>query len=95
MIVDCHVNVYEDAQILPLHLEVTRFARAEAVELPPAASSPAPAAPGWPAPAELVAHLASDDDYLDEVVSALLANPDATRVFLAKLGPLKSLLLGA
>lgn len=68
---------------------------AEAVELPPAASSPAPAAPGWPAPAELVAHLASDDDYLDEVVSALLANPDATRVFLAKLGPLKSLLLGA
>lgn len=68
---------------------------AEAVELPPAASAPAPAAPSWPAPAELVAHLASDDDYLDEVVSALLANPDATRVFLAKLGPLKSLLLGA
>ena len=34
MIVDCHVNVYEDKQILPLHLEVTRFARAEAVELP-------------------------------------------------------------
>ena len=34
MIVDCHVNVYEDAQILPLHLEVTRFARADAVEMP-------------------------------------------------------------
>jgi predicted TIM-barrel fold metal-dependent hydrolase len=34
MIVDCHVNVYEDAQILPLHLEVTRFARADEVELP-------------------------------------------------------------
>ena len=34
MIVDCHVNVYEDTQILPLHLEVTRFARADEVELP-------------------------------------------------------------
>jgi len=34
MIIDCHVNVYEDTSILPLHLEVTRFARADEVELP-------------------------------------------------------------
>jgi hypothetical protein len=38
MIVDCHVNVYEDSQMLPLYAEVARLARPGGYSLP---SSPA------------------------------------------------------
>lgn len=57
-------------------------------------ATPAPSAAAWPKAADLVAHLAEDDDYLDEVVTALLSNPAAAAALQQKLAPFKAMFGG-